>query len=29
VILLRTVDLRKQFGETIACDNLNFVANQG
>jgi len=29
VILLKTVDLRKQFGDTIACDNLNFVVHQG
>jgi branched-chain amino acid transport system ATP-binding protein len=29
VILLQTVDLRKQFGDTIACDSLNFVVNQG
>jgi branched-chain amino acid transport system ATP-binding protein len=29
VILLRTVDLRKQFGETRACDGLNFVVNKG
>jgi branched-chain amino acid transport system ATP-binding protein len=29
VILLRTVDLRKQFGETRACDNVNFVVNKG
>ncbi len=29
MILLRTVNLRKQFGETRACDNLNFVVNQG
>ena len=27
--LLKTVNLRKQFGDTIACDNLNFVVNQG
>jgi len=29
VILLQTVDLRKQFGETRACDNVNFVVNKG
>jgi branched-chain amino acid transport system ATP-binding protein len=29
VILLQTVDLRKQFGDTIACDDLNFVVRQG
>jgi branched-chain amino acid transport system ATP-binding protein len=29
VILLKTVDLRKQFGETIACDNVNFVVHKG
>ena len=29
MILLKTVDLRKQFGETKACDGLNFVVNQG
>jgi branched-chain amino acid transport system ATP-binding protein len=29
VTLLKTVNLRKQFGDTIACDNLNFVVNQG
>jgi len=29
VILLKTVDLRKQFGETRACDGLNFVVNKG
>jgi branched-chain amino acid transport system ATP-binding protein len=27
--LLRTVNLRKQFGETKACDALNFVVNEG
>jgi branched-chain amino acid transport system ATP-binding protein len=27
--LLRTVQLRKQFGETKACDGLDFVVNQG
>jgi len=27
--LLRTVNLRKQFGETCACDSINFVVNQG
>jgi branched-chain amino acid transport system ATP-binding protein len=27
--LLRTIDLRKQFGETKACDGLNFTVNQG
>jgi branched-chain amino acid transport system ATP-binding protein len=29
VILLQTIDLRKQFGETRACDGLNFVVNKG
>jgi branched-chain amino acid transport system ATP-binding protein len=29
VILLKTVDLRKQFGETRACDGVNFVVNKG
>jgi len=29
VILLRTVNLRKQFGETRACDGLDFVVNSG
>jgi branched-chain amino acid transport system ATP-binding protein len=29
MILLRTVSLRKQFGETRACDGLNFVINKG
>jgi len=29
VILLKTVDLRKQFGETRACDGLDFVVNKG
>ncbi len=29
MILLETVDLRKQFGETIACDNVNFVVHKG
>ena len=29
MILLQTVDLRKQFGETIACDNVNFIVNKG
>jgi branched-chain amino acid transport system ATP-binding protein len=29
VTLLRTVDLHKQFGETRACDGLNFVVNRG
>ena len=29
MILLRTVDLRKQFGETRACDGVNFVVNKG
>jgi branched-chain amino acid transport system ATP-binding protein len=29
MILLRTVNLRKQFGETRACDGLNFVVNKG
>ncbi len=29
MILLQTVNLRKQFGETRACDGLNFVVNKG
>src|SRR3984893_15549228 len=29
VILLKTVELRKQFGETRACDGVNFVVHQG
>src|SRR5205807_10255234 len=29
MILLRTVNLRKQFGETRACDGLDFVVNEG
>jgi branched-chain amino acid transport system ATP-binding protein len=29
VILLQTIDLRKQFGETRACDGVNFVVNKG
>jgi branched-chain amino acid transport system ATP-binding protein len=29
VILLQTVDLRKQFGETRACDGVNFIVNKG
>jgi len=29
VILLKTVNLRKQFGETRACDGLNFIVNKG
>jgi len=29
VILLRTVNLRKQFGDTRACDGLDFVVNSG
>jgi branched-chain amino acid transport system ATP-binding protein len=29
VILLQTIDLRKQFGETKACDGVNFVVNKG
>jgi len=28
-LLLKTVDLRKQFGETRACDGLNFEVNRG
>jgi len=28
-VLLETVNLRKRFGETRACDDLNFVVNQG
>jgi branched-chain amino acid transport system ATP-binding protein len=27
--LLRTVKLRKRFGDTIACDNLDFIINKG
>jgi branched-chain amino acid transport system ATP-binding protein len=29
MILLKTVNLRKQFGETRACDGVNFVVNKG
>jgi len=29
VILLETKELRKQFGETKACDGLNFIVHQG
>ena len=29
MILLQTVDLRKQFGETRACDGLNFIVHKG
>jgi branched-chain amino acid transport system ATP-binding protein len=29
VILLETVDLHKQFGDTRACDGVNFVVNEG
>jgi len=29
VVLLKTVDLRKQFGETRACDGVNFIVNEG
>jgi branched-chain amino acid transport system ATP-binding protein len=29
VILLQTVDLRKQFGDTRACDGVNFVVKKG
>ena len=29
MILLETVDLRKHFGETRACDGVNFVVNKG
>lgn len=28
-VLLQTVDLRKQFGETRACDGVNFIVHQG
>lgn len=28
-VLLETVDLRKQFGETRACDSVNFVVHKG
>src|SRR6202022_5202425 len=27
--LLKTVNLRKQFGETRACDGVNFIVNKG
>ncbi len=29
MILLETKDLRKQFGETRACDGLNFIVHKG
>ena len=29
MILLKTINLRKQFGETRACDGLDFVVNKG
>ena len=29
MILLQTVDLRKQFGDTVACDSVNFIVNKG
>jgi branched-chain amino acid transport system ATP-binding protein len=29
MILLQTIDLKKQFGETRACDNVNFTVNKG
>ncbi len=29
MILLKTVNLRKQFGDTRACDGLDFVVNKG
>jgi branched-chain amino acid transport system ATP-binding protein len=29
MVLLKTVNLRKQFGETRACDGVNFVVNRG
>jgi branched-chain amino acid transport system ATP-binding protein len=29
VTLLQTIELRKQFGETKACDGVNFVVNKG
>src|SRR5437016_14606514 len=29
MVLLKTVNLRKQFGETRACDGRNFVVDQG
>jgi branched-chain amino acid transport system ATP-binding protein len=29
VTLLQTTDLRKQFGETKACDGVNFIVNKG
>jgi branched-chain amino acid transport system ATP-binding protein len=29
MVLLKTVNLRKQFGETRACDSVNFIVNQG
>ena len=29
MVLLKTVNLRKQFGETRACDGIDFVVNKG
>src|ERR1700746_2048801 len=29
MVLLKTINLRKQFGETRACDSVNFVVNKG
>jgi branched-chain amino acid transport system ATP-binding protein len=29
VILLETIDLRKRFGDTRACDGINFIVNKG
>jgi ABC-type branched-subunit amino acid transport system ATPase component len=29
VTLLQTIELRKQFGETKACDGVNFTVNKG
>src|SRR5207342_2411741 len=29
VMLLQTIDLRKQFGETRACDGVNFIVHKG
>jgi branched-chain amino acid transport system ATP-binding protein len=28
-VLLKTVDLKKKFGDTVACDSLNFIVHQG
>src|ERR1700746_1238036 len=29
MVLLKTINLRKRFGETRACDGINFVVNKG